>query len=209
VPYAQAGVGAVVSQFETDPNYGPGGLALLAQGMSPEDTLKKLLAEDGNFDGKGMESRQVALETDLTLQYLSVAFAQGPAWPEVEIGSGQFAVLGRNPLFQRWVTNDKRQQAAQEYQETKRLGNPTEKKQEQIARKLLEAGLSEEALTVLSSVANEQPGNPMVHSLLAEAYAARNDYRQAEKECQTALQLRPDDFRLRAQLLHLQVERVH
>ena len=32
VPYAMAGVGAIVSQFETNPNYGPRGLALLSQG---------------------------------------------------------------------------------------------------------------------------------------------------------------------------------
>jgi uncharacterized Ntn-hydrolase superfamily protein len=61
VPYAQAGVGAVVSQFETNPHYGPRGLALLAQGVSPEGALEKLLAEDGNFDGEGPEARQVAL----------------------------------------------------------------------------------------------------------------------------------------------------
>ena len=61
VPYAQAGVGAVASQFETNPHYGPRGLALLAQGVSPEETLKRLLAEDGNFDGEGIESRQIGI----------------------------------------------------------------------------------------------------------------------------------------------------
>ncbi len=61
VPYAQAGVGAVASQFETNPQYGPRGLVLLAQGMSPSDVLKKLLAEDGNFDGEGIEARQVGI----------------------------------------------------------------------------------------------------------------------------------------------------
>jgi uncharacterized Ntn-hydrolase superfamily protein len=61
VPYAQAGVGALVSQFETNPHYGPRGLALLAEGTSPEATLKRLLAEDGNFDGEGPQARQVAL----------------------------------------------------------------------------------------------------------------------------------------------------
>src|SRR5580658_5533785 len=44
VPYAQAGVGALVSQFETNPNYGPRGLALLAEGKAPEEVLKQLLA---------------------------------------------------------------------------------------------------------------------------------------------------------------------
>lgn len=61
MPYAQAGVGVLVSQFETNPNYGPRGLALMAQGMSPADVLRRLLAEDGNFEGQGPEARQVAL----------------------------------------------------------------------------------------------------------------------------------------------------
>lgn len=61
VPYAQAGVGAVASQFETNPHYGPQGLALLAQGISPAEVMKRLLQEDGNFDGEGMEARQVGI----------------------------------------------------------------------------------------------------------------------------------------------------
>jgi uncharacterized Ntn-hydrolase superfamily protein len=61
VPYAQAGVGALASQFETNPHYGPRGLALLGQGMSPADVMKTILAEDGNFDGEGIEARQVGI----------------------------------------------------------------------------------------------------------------------------------------------------
>jgi uncharacterized Ntn-hydrolase superfamily protein len=61
VPYAQAGVGAVASQFETNPHYGPRGLALLAQGIVPTDAMKKILAEDGNFGGEGIESRQIGI----------------------------------------------------------------------------------------------------------------------------------------------------
>ncbi|MGA2428346.1 MAG: DUF1028 domain-containing protein [Candidatus Acidiferrum sp.] len=61
VPYAQAGVGALVSQFETNPAYGPRGLALLAQGKAPAEVLKQLLAEDGNFEDRGPEARQVAV----------------------------------------------------------------------------------------------------------------------------------------------------
>jgi uncharacterized Ntn-hydrolase superfamily protein len=61
VPYAQAGVGAVASQFETNPHYGPRGLALLAQGIAPTDAMRKILEEDGNFDGEGIESRQVGI----------------------------------------------------------------------------------------------------------------------------------------------------
>jgi uncharacterized Ntn-hydrolase superfamily protein len=61
VPYARAGVGAVASQFETNPQYGARGLELLAQGMSPAEVLKKILGEDGNFDGAGIEARQVGM----------------------------------------------------------------------------------------------------------------------------------------------------
>ena len=61
VPYAQAGVGAVASQFETNPHYGPRGLALLAQGIAPADAMKEILEGDGHFDGEGIESRQVGI----------------------------------------------------------------------------------------------------------------------------------------------------
>lgn len=54
-------MGAIASQFETNPNYGPRGLALLAAGKTPEETLKQLLQEDGNFDGEGPESRQIGV----------------------------------------------------------------------------------------------------------------------------------------------------
>jgi uncharacterized Ntn-hydrolase superfamily protein len=61
VPYAQAGVGAVVSQFETNPHYGPQALALMAGGAAPSDALAKILADDGDFEGETIEARQVAL----------------------------------------------------------------------------------------------------------------------------------------------------
>jgi uncharacterized Ntn-hydrolase superfamily protein len=61
VPYAQARVGALVSQFETNPGYGPKGLALLSTGQSPEATLQTLLDGDGNFDGSTIAERQVGI----------------------------------------------------------------------------------------------------------------------------------------------------
>jgi uncharacterized Ntn-hydrolase superfamily protein len=61
VPYAQAGVGAIAVQFETNPMYGPRGLALLQQGKSPDEVMKQLLVNDGNFDGQGTEARQVGI----------------------------------------------------------------------------------------------------------------------------------------------------
>ena len=59
VAWAQAGVGAVASQFETNPGYGPRGLALMAAGRSPQQAVDQVLAEDGNFDGTTTAERQV------------------------------------------------------------------------------------------------------------------------------------------------------
>ena len=50
-----------MSQFETNPAYGPDGLRLLAQNVNVRDVLEHLLENDGNFEGLGIESRQVAL----------------------------------------------------------------------------------------------------------------------------------------------------
>lgn len=61
VIYAKAKVGALATQFETNPAYGPEGLALLATGLSPEDAVARLLATDGNFDGTTIAFRQVGL----------------------------------------------------------------------------------------------------------------------------------------------------
>lgn len=61
VPYAVAGVGALVSQFETNPNYGPLGLALLSQGKTPAKALAQILSEDNSFDGGTTADRQVAI----------------------------------------------------------------------------------------------------------------------------------------------------
>jgi uncharacterized Ntn-hydrolase superfamily protein len=94
VPYAQAGVGALVSQFETNPHYGPRGLVFLAQGMSPEATLKRLLAEDGNFDGEGPEARQVAI---VSVEGQAASYtgegAQRPDWAGARSGLG-YSVQG-------------------------------------------------------------------------------------------------------------------
>ncbi|MCI1104976.1 DUF1028 domain-containing protein [Stenotrophomonas maltophilia] len=60
-PWAQAKVGAVASQFETNPTYGSKGLELLAKGRTPAQVLKQLLDEDGDFDGTTLAERQVGL----------------------------------------------------------------------------------------------------------------------------------------------------
>lgn len=61
VPYARARVGALVSQFETNPEYGLKGLDLLASDVSPQAAIDALLKQDGNFDGTTIAQRQVGM----------------------------------------------------------------------------------------------------------------------------------------------------
>jgi uncharacterized Ntn-hydrolase superfamily protein len=58
VPWAEAGVGAVATQAAMNGGYGPRGLELLRQGLTAQQVLDRLLAED-LFDRK--EGRQVAI----------------------------------------------------------------------------------------------------------------------------------------------------
>ncbi len=58
VPWAEAGVGAVATQAAMNGGYGPRGLELLRQGLSAQQVLERLLAED-TFDR--IAGRQVAI----------------------------------------------------------------------------------------------------------------------------------------------------
>jgi uncharacterized Ntn-hydrolase superfamily protein len=58
VPWAMAGVGAVATQANVNVGYGPQAIDLLRQGMSADQVLAKLQAED-TFPGK--DGRQVAI----------------------------------------------------------------------------------------------------------------------------------------------------
>src|SRR5688572_25062953 len=56
VPYAKPGVGAVATQASANRSYGPKAIALLEQGLSPEEVVKRITDEDA-----GRDSRQVAV----------------------------------------------------------------------------------------------------------------------------------------------------
>src|SRR5499427_819092 len=58
VPWAEAGTGCVATQANVNVGYGPRALELLRQGLTAQQTLDKLLAED-TFPGK--DGRQVAV----------------------------------------------------------------------------------------------------------------------------------------------------
>src|SRR5512147_3036922 len=56
VPWAQAGVGAVATQSFANTSFGPRGLAMMATGLSAQETLARLLEDDAD-----RELRQVGL----------------------------------------------------------------------------------------------------------------------------------------------------
>lgn len=56
VPFAKAGVGAIATQAAANQSYGPKGLALLEQGVAPEQVVKRLTDED-----QGRDTRQLAI----------------------------------------------------------------------------------------------------------------------------------------------------
>jgi uncharacterized Ntn-hydrolase superfamily protein len=56
VPFAKPGVGAVATQASANRRYGPRAIALLEQGLSPEEVVKRITDEDA-----GRDSRQVAV----------------------------------------------------------------------------------------------------------------------------------------------------
>src|SRR3989440_1636201 len=58
VPWAEAGAGCVATQANVNVGYGPKGLELLRQGLTAQQVLDKLLAED-TFPGK--DGRQIAI----------------------------------------------------------------------------------------------------------------------------------------------------
>lgn len=56
VPYAKPGVGAIATQASANRQYGPKAIALLEQGLSPEEVVKRITDED-----PGRDTRQVAV----------------------------------------------------------------------------------------------------------------------------------------------------
>jgi uncharacterized Ntn-hydrolase superfamily protein len=48
VPWAKAGVGAIATQSYANVSYGPNGLAMLAEGVTPDRVLERLVADDAD-----------------------------------------------------------------------------------------------------------------------------------------------------------------
>ncbi|MEH6421305.1 DUF1028 domain-containing protein [Pseudomonas sp. CGJS7] len=94
VIHARAKVGALATQFETNPNYGPKGLDLLAGGATAKDALQRLLDEDGGFEGGTIGERQVGLvDAGGHAAVYTGRDAQDSAWAGARAGEG-YAVQG-------------------------------------------------------------------------------------------------------------------
>lgn len=104
VIYAKAGVGALATQYETNPAYGRRGLELLASGLSPADVMAELLAKDGNFDGTTIAARQVGIvgATGASAVYTGEE-AAASAWAGARHGK-RYSVQGNGLASARVVT---------------------------------------------------------------------------------------------------------
>lgn len=52
VPWAEGGVGAVATQSNVNPSFGPQALAMMRLGMSPDEIMKAFAANDPGWDGR-------------------------------------------------------------------------------------------------------------------------------------------------------------
>jgi uncharacterized Ntn-hydrolase superfamily protein len=87
VPWAQAGKGAIATQAFANTSYGPRGLELLAQGLSAEIVLGRLLADD-----PGRETRQAGV-VDALGRSATFTGQECPAWAGGIAGPG-YAIQG-------------------------------------------------------------------------------------------------------------------
>ena len=97
VPWALAGAGAVATQSYANTSFGPRGLGMLASGLSAQETLDRLLAEDD-----GREHRQVGL-VDAQGNAATFTGRECHAWAGGVTGAG-YAVQGNILVGEATVT---------------------------------------------------------------------------------------------------------
>jgi len=87
VPWAEASVGAVATQANVNPSYGPKGLAMLRQGIPPAEILRALAAIDSSWD-----QRQLGI-VDARGRAASWTGPHCNSWAGGQVGAG-FACQG-------------------------------------------------------------------------------------------------------------------
>ena len=142
-------------------------------------------------------------ERHLALQYLTMVFSQNPGWVQQEIGSGEYAELGAEPMFHRWVTAEQEQSALSAYRELHEASTSSPQDYVRIARILLEVGHPHEALAILESSEGAATETVALQLARAEAFAATGEYADSLKEYQKASSRLPNDLRIRLRVAQL------
>jgi uncharacterized Ntn-hydrolase superfamily protein len=96
-PFVRAGVGAIATQASVNPSFGPRGLRLLAEGLTPEQSMRMLLESD-----EGREHRQLSV-VDAHGRAVSFTGADTVAWSGHRTGPG-YAVAGNMLVSEETVT---------------------------------------------------------------------------------------------------------
>jgi tetratricopeptide (TPR) repeat protein len=142
-------------------------------------------------------------ETTLALQYIEVAFSQNPAWAPAEIGEGNYAELGANASFHRWVSAEQEQSAVAAYEQLLHEKEIKPEERIRICRMLLETGHSKEAILVLEGILQRLDEPVELRLLRSTAYAASGEYGKAIGQCEAALKKEPDETRVRRRMAQL------
>jgi tetratricopeptide (TPR) repeat protein len=149
-----------------------------------------------------VEAAKVALSIEdrsLALQYLALAFARSPERVPVVLGGGDFAELGAEPAFRRWVGEDLRRDVVSDVGSAAGASSPEQPELVvRHVRRLLEVGEAGEALRLLDAA--PPPASSGDWLLRAAAHAALGDREAAREACRQGLRESPDDPRLRQRL---------
>lgn len=101
---ARAGVGALASQFETNPGHAAVAFRHLQAGQGAQDTLAAVLAADGDFDGQDIAYRQVGLVAAKGAGAVHTgARALASSWAGALTGDG-YSIQGNGLVGERVVT---------------------------------------------------------------------------------------------------------
>jgi hypothetical protein len=120
-----------------------------------------------------------------------------PAWIETEIGDGNYAQLGADPLFHRWVTVEQQHAALADFMKLSSSNSVTEERRIQIANRMLEVGAVNETLQALAVLPGDASAGADVLLARATAYAALGNYGEALNQCGRGVENDPKYLRLR------------
>jgi tetratricopeptide (TPR) repeat protein len=184
-------------------------LARRGQFEQSKAILLQAVARGSSWSRVWLRGARVAIEIEeptLALQYLSVAFSQNPAWIKAEIGDGDFADLGANPQFHRWISPEEEQKVLADYKRMRQAQETPIKRRIEASRTLLEIGRADEALNILDTTAKSAAETTDLGLLRSAAYAAKGDYSKAIEQCKSILDKTPNQERVRWRIARFEEE---